>query len=106
MAPSFGRGVPEDGSHWLRHRFLRVFEGTEKVGGLTVSTTVARSTAADATTPSLTPSAAEYSAADLARWYERLVDVRKVPGIASTDLDESKSRIEISIYPLRGVREE
>ena len=85
---------------------MRVFEGTEKVGGLTVSTTVARSTAADATTPSLTPSAAEYSAADLARWYERLVDVRKVPGIASTDLDEAKSRIEISIYPLRGVREE
>ena len=34
---------------------MRVFDGTEKVGGLTVSTTVARSTAADATTPSPTP---------------------------------------------------
>ena len=46
---------------------MQVFEGTEEVGGLTVSTTVVRSTAAGATTPSRTPVEAEYSAADLAR---------------------------------------
>ena len=86
---------------------MRVFEGAEEVGGLTVSTTVTRSTAAGATTPSPTPAEAEYSAADLARWYERLVDVtRKVPGIAWTDLNEARNRIEIGIYPLRGAREE
>ena len=86
---------------------MRVFEGAEEVGGLTVSTTVARSTAAGATTPSPTPAEAEYSAADLARWYERLVDVTwRVPGIAWTDLNEAKNRIEIGIYPLRGAREE
>ena len=85
---------------------MRVFEGAERVGGLTVSTTVARSTAAGATTPSPTQAEAEYSAADLARWYERLVDVRKVPGIGWTDLNEAKNRIEIGIYPLRGAREE
>ena len=82
---------------------MRVFEGAEEVGGLTVSTTVARSTA---TAPSTTPAEAEYSAADLARWYERLVDVRKVPGIAWTNLNEASNRIEIGIYPLRGAREE
>ena len=85
---------------------MRVFEGAEEVGGLTVSTTVTRSTAAGATTPSPTPAEAEYSAADLARWYERLVDVRKVPGIAWTDLNEARNRIEIGIYPLRGARKE
>ena len=86
---------------------MRVFEGTEKVGGLTVSTTVARSIAADATTPSPTPAEAEYSEADLARWYERLVDITwQVPGIAWTDLDERTNRIEIGVYPLRGAREE
>ena len=85
---------------------MRVFEGAEEVGGLTVSTTVTRSTAAGATTPSPTPAEAEYSAADLARWYERLVDVRKVPGIAWTNLNEASNRIEIGIYPLRGAREE
>ena len=47
-----------------------------------------------------------YSEADLAWWYERLVDVRKVPGIAWTNLNEASNRIEISIYPLRGAREE
>ena len=85
---------------------MRAFEGAEKVGGLTVSTTVARSTAAGATAPSLTPSATGYSAADLARWYESLVDVRKIPGIAWTDLNETKNRIEIGISPLRGARED
>ena len=86
---------------------MRVFEGAEEVGGLTVSTTVTRSTAAGATTPSPTPAEAEYSAADLARWYKRLVDVTwRVPGIAWTDLNEAKNRIEIGIYPLRGAREE
>ena len=86
---------------------MRVFEGAEEVGGLTVSTTVTRSTAAGAPTPSPTPAEAEYSAADLARWYERLVDVTwRVPGIAWTDLNEARNRIEIGIYPLRGAREE
>ena len=86
---------------------MRVFEGAEEVGGLTVSTTVTRSTAAGATTPSPTPAEAKYSAADLARWYERLVDVTwRVPGIAWTDLNEARNRIEIGIYPLRGAREE
>ena len=85
---------------------MRVFEGTEEVGGLTVSTTVARSTAAGATAPSPAPAEAEYSEADLAWWYERLVDVRKVPGIAWTNLNEAINRIEIGIYPLRGAREE
>ena len=86
---------------------MRVFEGAEEVGGLTVSTTVTGSTAAGATTPSPTPAQAEYSAADLARWYERLVDVTwRVPGIAWTDLSEARNRIEIGIYPLRGAREE
>ena len=85
---------------------MRVFEGAERVGGLTVSTTVVRSTAAGATTPSPTQAEAEYSAADLARWYERLVDVRKVPGIAWTDLNEAKNRIVMGVYPLRGAREE
>ena len=75
---------------------MRVFEGAEEVGGLTVSTTVTRSTAAGTTTPSPTPAEAEYSAADLARWYERLVDVRKVPGIAWTNLNEARNRIEIA----------
>ena len=82
---------------------MRVFEGTEEVGGLSVSTTVARSTAM---APSTTPAEAEYSEADLARWYERLVDVKKVPGLAWTDLNEARNRIEIGVYPLRGVREE
>ena len=86
---------------------MRVFEGAEEVGGLTVSTTVTRSTAAGATTPSPTPAEAEYSAADLARWYERLVDVTwRVPGFAWTDLNEARNRIEIGIYSLRGAREE
>ena len=85
---------------------MRVFEGAERVGGLTVSTTVARSTAADATSSSLTPAEVEYTRADLARWYERLIDVWSVPGIAWTDLDQARNRIEISIYPLRGAREE
>ena len=84
---------------------MRVFEGAERVGGLTVSTTVARSTAANATSPSLTPTEAEYSRADLARWYERLQDVTG-PGMVWTDLDEARNRIEIGIYPLRGAREE
>ena len=83
-----------------------VFEGAERVGGLSVSTTVARSTAAGAAAPPPTSAGAEYSAADLARWYERFVDVKKVPGIAWTDLDEARNRIEIGVYPLRGVREE
>ena len=82
---------------------MRVFEGTEEVEGLSVSTTVARSTAM---APSTTPAEAEYSEADLARWYERLVDVKKVPGIAWTDLNEARNRIEIGVYPLRGVQEE
>lgn len=85
---------------------IQVFEGTEEVGGLTVSTTVARSTAVGATTPSATQGEAEYSAADLARWYERLVDVKGVPGLAWTDLNEVRNRIEIGVYPLRGAREE
>ena len=86
---------------------MRVFEGAEEVGGLTVSTTVTRSTAAGTTTPSPTPAEAEYSAADLARWYERLVDVTwRVPGFAWTDLNEARNRIEIGIYPLPGAREE
>ena len=85
---------------------MRVFEGAEEVGGLSVSTTVARSTAAGATAPSPTPAEAEYSEADLTWWYERLVDVRKVPGIAWTNLNEASNRIEIGIYPLRGAREE
>ena len=72
---------------------MRVFEGAEEVGGLTVSTTVTRSTAAGATTPSPTPAEAEYSAADLARWYERLVDVTwRVPGFAWTDLVDRPKR--------------
>ncbi len=81
-----------------------VFEGVERVGGLHVSTTVARST--DGEPPPPKPTEAEYSAADLAGWYERLVGVKKVPGIAWTDLDETRNRIEIGVYPLRGVREE
>ena len=85
---------------------MRVFEGADKVGGLSVSTTVARSTAAGATTLSPTPAEAEYSEADLARWYERLVDVKKVPGLAWTNLNEASNRIEIGVYPVRGVREE
>ncbi|MCY4114599.1 MAG: BsuPI-related putative proteinase inhibitor [Chloroflexi bacterium] len=83
-----------------------VFEGTERVGGLTVSTTVARSTAATATTPLPASAEEEYSAADLTRWYERLVDVKNVPGLAWTDLNEVENRIEIGVYPLRGAREE
>ena len=85
---------------------MQVFDGTEEVGGLTVSTTVARSTASTATTPSPTPAEADYSATDLARWYERLVDVNSVPGLSWTDLNEARNRIEIGVYPLRGVREE
>ncbi len=85
---------------------MRVFEGMEEVGGLSVSATVARSTVAGAATSSLTPADAEYSEADLTRWYERLVDVRKVPGVAWTDLNEATNRIEIGVYPLRGAREE
>ena len=86
---------------------MPVFEGAEEVGGLSVSTTVTRSTAAGATTPSPTSAETEYSAADLARWYERLVDVTwRVPGIGWTDLNEAKNRIEIGIYPLRRAREE
>ena len=83
---------------------MLVFEGAERVGGVSVSTTVARSTASEAPPPK--PTEAEYSEADLAGWYEHLVGVRKVPGIAWTDLDEAMNRIEIGVYPLRGVREE
>ena len=73
---------------------MRVFEGAEEVGDLSVSTTVARSTAAGATAPSPTPAEAEYSETDLAWWYERLLDVRKVPGIAWTNLNEASNHIE------------
>ena len=85
---------------------MRVFEGADKVGGLSVSTTVARSAAAGATTLSPTPADVEYGEADLAGWYERLVDVKKVPGLAWTNLNEASNRIEIGVYPVRGVREE
>ena len=85
---------------------IRVFGGAEEVGGLSVSTTVARSTAAGATAPSPTPAEAEYSETDLAWWYERLLDVRKVPGIAWTNLNEASNHIEKDIYSLRRAREE
>ena len=49
----------------------------------------------------------EYSMAHLDAWYKTLSDVIwKVPGIAWTDLDERKNRIEIGMYPRRGAREE
>ena len=49
----------------------------------------------------------EYSVADLAAWYKALSTVIwQVPGIAWTDLDEAKNRIEIGMYPRRGAREE
>ena len=57
-------------------------------------------------TPSLTALAAEYSAVDLAAWYEDVKDtVWQIPGIAWTDLSERRNRIEIGLRPLRGVRE-
>ena len=49
----------------------------------------------------------EYSMDHLAAWYESLKDVAwQVPGISWSDLDEGKNRIEISMYPRRGAREE
>ena len=49
----------------------------------------------------------EYSMAHLDAWYRTLSDVIwKVPGIAYTDLDEGKNRIEIGMYPRRGGRKE
>ena len=57
-------------------------------------------------TPSPTALAAEYSAVDLAAWYEDVKDtVWQIPGIAWTDLSERRNRIEIGLRPLRGVRE-
>ena len=49
----------------------------------------------------------EYSMDHLAEWYESLTDaIWQVPGISSSDLDESENRIEIGMYPRRGGREE
>ena len=57
-------------------------------------------------TPSPTALAAEYSAVDLAAWYEDVKDtVWQIPGIAWTNLSERRNRIEIGLRPLRGVRE-
>ena len=57
-------------------------------------------------TPSATAPAPEYSAVDLAAWYEDVKDtVWQVPGIAWTNLSERRNRIEIGLRPLRGVRE-
>ena len=57
-------------------------------------------------TPSPTALAAEYSAVDLAAWYEDVKDtVWQIPGIAWTDLSKRRNRIEIGLRPLRGVRE-
>ena len=49
----------------------------------------------------------EYSMAHLDAWYKTLSGVIwQVPGIAWTDLDERKNRIEIGMRPRRGAREE
>ncbi len=57
-------------------------------------------------TPSAAAPAPEYSAVDLAAWYEDVKDtVWQIPGIAWTNLSEAKNRIEIGLRPLRGVRE-
>ena len=48
----------------------------------------------------------EYSAAELAGWYESLQEVVwDVPGVWSTNRSERKNRIEIGLRPLRGGRE-
>ena len=48
-----------------------------------------------------------YSMVHLGEWYKALGSVIfQVPGIAWTDLDEVKNRIEIGMYPRRGGREE
>ena len=85
----------------------RVMDGTEVVWSETRSTAVAVPTARSTTTPPQTLVEAEYSIGELAMWYERLGDVIwGIRGIAWTDLNEAKNRIEIGIYPLRGAREE
>ena len=49
----------------------------------------------------------QYSIDHLDAWYKTMMDVIwQVPGIAWTDLDERKNRIEIGMYPRRGAREE
>ena len=49
----------------------------------------------------------DYSMDHLDTWYRTIVSVAsQVPGLAWTDLDERKNRIEIGMYPRRGGREE
>ena len=64
-------------------------------------------TARSATTLPQIPFEAEYSIGELAMWYESLSDVIwGVRGIAWTDLNEAKNRIDIGLYPRRMGREE
>ena len=99
--------VPETASTGPGKVGMQVLDDAEVVWGVTVSTTVAAPAVSGAKNPTQTLGDVEYSAADLAAWYEDVMDVVfQVPGIAWTDLDERKNRIEIGMYPRRGGREE
>ena len=96
-------GIPEPAPMGPAKVSMQVLDSTEVVWGVTRSTDVAAPTARSVTTP---PADEEYSAADLAAWYERLSDVIwDVPGIGWTNLSEKKNRIETGLQPRRGTRD-
>ena len=86
---------------------MESMSGTGASESQAVSTTVAAPAVSGANNPTQPLGDVEYSAADLAAWYEDVMDVVfQVPGIVWTDLDEGKNRIEIRMYPRRGGSEE
>ena len=85
---------------------MLVFDAAEVVWSSTRSTAVAAPTTRSAATSPQTPEGAEYSMADLAKWYRRVSEVIwQVSGVAWTDLDEAKNRIDIGLRPRRGNRD-
>ncbi len=86
---------------------MRVLEGMKNVWGVTVSVTIVAPSRAGTATPPQKPVETEYSAADLAAWYESLSDIIwEIPGIAWTNLNEAMNRIDIGLYPRRGARDD
>ena len=100
-------GIPETAPSGPAKVSSRVMNGTEVVWSVTGSTAMAVPTARSTTTLPQTPVEAEYSVGELAMWYDSLSDVIwGVRGIAWIDLNESKNRIDIGLYPRRRGREE
>ena len=98
--------IPETASTGPGKVGMQVLDDAEVVWGVTVSTTVAEPAVSRAKNPTQTLGEAEYSAADLAAWYESLKEaIWDVPGVWSTNISERKNRIEIGLRPLRGGRD-